>query len=40
MSDKRTFALAITGASGALYAVRTMAALLERDFHLQVVVSA
>jgi 4-hydroxy-3-polyprenylbenzoate decarboxylase len=36
---KRTFALAITGASGALYAMRTMAALLERDCHLEVVVS-
>ena len=36
---KRTFALAITGASGALYATRTMAALLERDCHLEVVIS-
>ena len=36
---RRTFALAITGASGALYAVRTMAALLERDCHLEVVIS-
>ena len=35
----RTFALAITGASGALYAARTMAALLERGCHLEVVVS-
>ena len=34
-----TFALAITGASGALYAVRTMAALLERECHLEVVIS-
>ena len=34
-----TFALAITGASGALYAMRTMAALLERECHLEVVVS-
>jgi flavin prenyltransferase len=34
-----TYALAITGASGALYAMRTMAALLERDCHLEVVVS-
>ena len=34
-----TFALAITGASGALYAMRTMAALLERDCHLEVVIS-
>jgi 4-hydroxy-3-polyprenylbenzoate decarboxylase len=31
--------LAITGASGAIYAMRTMAALLERDCHLEVVVS-
>ena len=36
---KRTFALAITGASGALYAVRTMAALLERECHLELVIS-
>jgi flavin prenyltransferase len=35
----RTFALAITGASGAIYAMRTMAALLERDCHLEVVIS-
>ena len=35
----RTFALGITGASGAIYAMRTMAALLERDCHLEVVVS-
>ena len=35
----RTFALAITGASGAIYAMRTMAALLERDCHLEVLVS-
>src|SRR5258705_7966663 len=39
MSTERTFALAITGASGAIYAMRTMAALLERDCHLEVVVS-
>ena len=39
MSGKRTFAVAITGASGALYAVRTMAALLERECHLEVVIS-
>jgi 4-hydroxy-3-polyprenylbenzoate decarboxylase len=44
MSDKAvpkggTFAFAITGASGALYAMRTMAALLERDCHLEVVIS-
>ncbi|HYT69180.1 MAG TPA: UbiX family flavin prenyltransferase [Vicinamibacterales bacterium] len=36
---KRTFAFAITGASGAIYAVRTMAALLERDCHLEIVIS-
>jgi 4-hydroxy-3-polyprenylbenzoate decarboxylase len=35
----RTFALAITGASGAIYAMRTMAALLERECHLEIVVS-
>ena len=34
-----TFALAITGASGALYAMRTMAALLERECRLEVVIS-
>src|SRR5438067_2578566 len=38
-TDRRTFAVAITGASGAIYAVRTMAALLERNCHLEVVVS-
>jgi len=35
----RTFAVAITGASGAIYAMRTMAALLERGCRLEVVVS-
>ena len=35
----RTFAFGITGASGAIYAMRTMAALLERGCHLEVVVS-
>jgi len=35
----RVFALAITGASGAVYAMRTMAALLERECHLEVVIS-
>jgi 4-hydroxy-3-polyprenylbenzoate decarboxylase len=39
MSGKRTFAVAITGASGAIYAMRTMAALLEKDCHLEVVIS-
>ena len=38
-AHKRTFAVAITGASGALYAMRTMAALLERDCHLEIVIS-
>jgi 4-hydroxy-3-polyprenylbenzoate decarboxylase len=38
-SSGRSFTLAITGASGALYAVRTMAALLERGCHLELVVS-
>ena len=37
--NRRTFALAITGASGALYAMRTMAALLERECHLEVVIT-
>jgi 4-hydroxy-3-polyprenylbenzoate decarboxylase len=36
---KRTFAFAITGASGALYATRTVAALLERGCHLDLIVS-
>ncbi|MBI2219822.1 MAG: UbiX family flavin prenyltransferase [Acidobacteria bacterium] len=36
---RRTIAIAMTGASGALYAVRTMAALLERGCHLELVVS-
>jgi 4-hydroxy-3-polyprenylbenzoate decarboxylase len=35
----RTIALGITGASGAAYAMRTMAALLERVCHLEVVIS-
>ena len=39
MSANRTFAIGITGASGAVYAMRTMAALLERDCHLEVVIS-
>jgi 4-hydroxy-3-polyprenylbenzoate decarboxylase len=38
-ADRRTIALAVTGASGAIYAVRTMAALLERGCHLELVVS-
>jgi 4-hydroxy-3-polyprenylbenzoate decarboxylase len=36
---RRSIAVAITGASGALYAVRTMAALLERGCHLELIVS-
>ena len=40
MSDKkRSIAIAITGASGAIYATRTMAALLERGCHLELVIS-
>lgn len=35
----RSIAIAITGASGAMYATRTMAALLERGCHLELVVS-
>ena len=35
----RTFAVAVTGASGALYAVRTIAALLEQGCHLELVFS-
>ena len=36
---RRAFTVAVTGASGALYATRTMAALLERGCHLELVVS-
>jgi flavin prenyltransferase len=36
---RRSIALAITGASGALYAMRTMAALLERGCHVELIVS-
>jgi len=32
-------ALAITGASGAVYATRTLAALLERRVHVELIVS-
>jgi len=41
MSDesRRSLTVAITGASGALYAVRTVAALLEQAFHVELVVS-
>ena len=38
-SARRSIALAITGASGAIYATRTMAALMERGWHLELVVS-
>jgi 4-hydroxy-3-polyprenylbenzoate decarboxylase len=38
-APRRTLTVAITGASGALYAVRTIAALLERRCHLELVVS-
>jgi flavin prenyltransferase len=36
---KRSIVFAITGASGAIYATRTMAALLERGCHLELIVS-
>ena len=39
MPDNPTIAVAITGASGALYATRTVAALLARGAHLELVVS-
>jgi 4-hydroxy-3-polyprenylbenzoate decarboxylase len=35
----RSIAVAITGASGAMYATRTMAALMERGCHLELVIS-
>src|SRR4026209_394061 len=38
-SSRRSIVVAITGASGALYAVRTMAALMERGCHIELVVS-
>jgi flavin prenyltransferase len=38
-TEKRSIAVAITGASGAIYATRTMAALLERGCHIELVVS-
>ncbi|HSL22343.1 MAG TPA: UbiX family flavin prenyltransferase [Vicinamibacterales bacterium] len=37
--QRRTLAFAITGASGAIYAARTMAALLARGCHIELVVS-
>jgi 4-hydroxy-3-polyprenylbenzoate decarboxylase len=38
-STKRNLVVAITGASGALYATRTLAALLERGCHIDLIVS-
>jgi flavin prenyltransferase len=38
-APRRSIVLAITGASGAIYAVRTIAALLERGWHIELVVS-
>jgi 4-hydroxy-3-polyprenylbenzoate decarboxylase len=39
MSGARTIAVGITGASGAIYSVRTLAALLERGCRIELVVS-
>ena len=36
---RRSIVVAITGASGAIYATRTLAALLERGWHIELVVS-
>ena len=36
---KRSIVIAITGASGAIYATRTLAALLEQGCHIELVVS-
>jgi 4-hydroxy-3-polyprenylbenzoate decarboxylase len=38
-SARRTFAIGVTGASGAIYAARTIAALLEEGCHLEIVFS-
>ena len=38
-APRRSIAVAITGASGAIYAMRTLAALLERGCHIELVVS-
>ena len=38
-ASPRSIAVAITGASGAIYATRTMAALLERGCHIELVIS-
>lgn len=37
--SQRSIALAVTGASGALYATRTIAALMERGCHIELVIS-
>src|SRR4051795_322584 len=37
--SRRSIAVALTGASGAVYAVRTLAALLERGCHVELVIS-
>ena len=39
MSARRTIAVGVTGASGALYAIRTIGALLEAGCHLELVFS-
>jgi flavin prenyltransferase len=39
MTSARHIAIAVTGASGAIYATRTMAALLERGCHLELVIT-
>ena len=39
MAVQRTFTVAVTGASGAIYATRTIAALLERGCQLELVIS-
>ena len=36
---RRSIAIAVTGASGAVYATRTLAALLARGIHVELVVS-
>jgi len=38
-ADRQSVAIAITGASGAIYAARTLAALLERGVHIELIVS-
>jgi 4-hydroxy-3-polyprenylbenzoate decarboxylase len=37
--DRQSIAIAVTGASGAIYATRTLAALLERGVHVELIVS-